>query len=222
MALASRIDEGSAPLGDHADPSAGTAAEGTFRREGEYWTIEYGARSFRMRDAKGMHHLARLLGAPGRELHAVDLAGMDAQAGATATLEAGGFVGDVSLVAGDGVGANLDAEAKASYRARLVDLRDELTEARSWNDPERVARLETEVAALTRELAAAVGLGGRDRPAVSSGERARVSVTRAIRAVLSRIKEHDPALGAHLDATIRTGTFCSYTPDPRVPIAWRL
>jgi hypothetical protein len=28
-------------------------------------------------------------------------------------------------------------------------------------------------------------------------------------------------LGRHLAATIRTGRYCSYTPDPRVPIAWQ-
>jgi len=39
---------------------------------------------------------------------------------------------------------------------------------------------------------------------------------------MARIAEGDPALGAHLDATIRTGTFCSYVPDPRAPIRWEL
>ena len=97
-----------------------------------------------------------------------------------------------------------------------------LAEAEDWNDPERVARLQAEIGALTHELAAAIGLGGRDRPAASSAERARVSVTRAIRSILARIAAQDPELGAHLEATIRTGTFCSYTPDPRAPIAWRL
>ena len=74
---------------------------------------------------------------------------------------------------------------------------------------------------LTGQLAAAVGLGGRDRPAGSAAERARVNITRAIRAALARIRAHSPALAGHLDVTIHTGTFCSYTPDPRAPITWR-
>ena len=45
----------------------------------------------------------------------------------------------------------------------------------------------------------------------------RVSVTRAIRAALARIAEQSPTLGSHFDATIRTGTYCSYHPDPRAP-----
>lgn len=50
--------------------------------------------------------------------------------------------------------------------------------------------------------------------------RARVNVTRAIKAAVERVSEHSPDLGRHLSATVRTGTFCAYEPDPRVPIAW--
>ena len=190
----------------------------TFRREGEYWTIEFGAEALRVRDAKGMRHLARLLGAPGRELHALELARLEASTAEVRT------VAEPSLsVDGSGdAGPILDAEAKVAYRRRLRDLQDELTEAEGWNDPERVARLEAEAEALTDQLSAALGLGGRDRTTGSAAERARVSVTRAIRAALARIGEHSAALSAHLEATVRTGTFCSYNPDPRAPISWRL
>jgi hypothetical protein len=50
-----------------------------------------------------------------------------------------------------------------------------------------------------------------------SRERARVNVTRALGLVLKRIAEHHPALREHLAATLRTGTFCRYMPDPLVP-----
>ena len=75
---------------------------------------------------------------------------------------------------------------------------------------------------LARELARAVGLGGRDRRAGSNAERARASVTLAIRRAMGRIRAAHPALGAHLERTIRTGTFCVYLPDPRVPADWRM
>jgi hypothetical protein len=48
-----------------------------------------------------------------------------------------------------------------------------------------------------------------------------VNITRAIRAALARIRAHSPTLADHLDATIHTGTFCCYAPDPRAPITWR-
>ena len=37
---------------------------------------------------------------------------------------------------------------------------------------------------------------------------------------MDRLRDLDSSLGAHLDATIRTGTYCVYTPDPRVPVRW--
>ena len=62
---------------------------------------------------------------------------------------------------------------------------------------------------------------GRDADAYTVVERARVSVTRAIHRALGRIGTCHPALGRHLDTTIRTGTYCLYLPDSRVPIAWQ-
>ena len=71
------------------------------------------------------------------------------------------------------------------------------------------------------ELARAVGLGGRDRRAASHAERARLNVTRAIRAAMANLARVHPSLGRHLAATVRTGRYCAYTPDPRAPITWQ-
>jgi len=51
-------------------------------------------------------------------------------------------------------------------------------------------------------------------------ERARLTVTKGIKAVLGRIAATHPALAEHLAATVRRGYICAYTPDPRYPIAW--
>ena len=189
----------------------------TFRCDGEYWSIEYAEDSFMLKDSKGLHYLARLLHEPGRELHALDLvAGLHGREPVLHRAEPG----LTSSPPGD-TGELLDARAKAEYRRRLAELEAELDEARAFSDPERAARAEEEHDFLVQELAAAIGLGGRDRRAGSAGERARVSVTRAIRSALARIREHSSTLGGHLESTIRTGTFCSYSPDPRSPIHWR-
>jgi hypothetical protein len=58
--------------------------------------------------------------------------------------------------------------------------------------------------------------------ATSAAERARVNVTRAIRSALARIAKHSPALRRHLETTIRTGAFCSYTPDPGALRVWQI
>jgi hypothetical protein len=51
-------------------------------------------------------------------------------------------------------------------------------------------------------------------------ERARLNVTRAIQSVIGRLDQLHPSLADHLRATVKTGRFCSYRPDPRVPIRW--
>jgi hypothetical protein len=38
---------------------------------------------------------------------------------------------------------------------------------------------------------------------------------------MARIGEHHPQLGEHLSRTVRTGTYCAYSPDPHVPPGWR-
>lgn len=119
-------------------------------------------------------------------------------------------------------GAVLDATAKAQYRRRLEDLQEEIQEAEDFNDLERARRAQEERDALLEQLGAAVGLGGRDRKAASTTERARLSVTKAIRSAVTRIAEADGALGRHLVTTIRTGVYCSYNPDPRVATEWEL
>ena len=117
-------------------------------------------------------------------------------------------------------GPLLDAPAKTAYQARLTELGAELEEAEHFHDPARATKARQEMEFLVGELARAVGLGGRDRRAASHAERARLNVTRAIRAAMANLARATPALGRHLTATIRTGRYCAYTPDPRAPIAW--
>ena len=197
-----------------ASTPATDGATGTFRHEGDYWTIAFEGDGFRIKDSKGIAYLARLLERPGQELHALDLAGSRA---ANTTSAA---PGELHVASEDGAGPMLDDAAKAAYRTRVDELRSEIAQGEEWNDTERVAKARAELEALTSELAAAVGLGGRDRQSASATERARVSVTRAIRNAIDRLSAESPALGGHLEATIRTGTYCSYTPDPRAPITW--
>jgi non-specific serine/threonine protein kinase len=95
-----------------------------------------------------------------------------------------------------------------------------MEEAEAFHDPVRAAKARVELDLLVGELARAVGLGGRDRRAASHAERARLNVTRAIRAAMANLALDNPSVGRHLAATIRTGRYCSYTPDPRAPITW--
>jgi hypothetical protein len=217
--LLSRLDHDAAAT--PPDERRRPAELAIFRSEGDYWTVEFGGERALIRDSLGMGYLAALLASPRVDLHALQLAGGVAMSGrqsesrgATDGLHAAVDLGDS--------GAMLDAAAKEAYRNRVEDLRADIAEAEDWNDTERAHRSRQELAFLASELGRAVGLGGRDRRAASSTERARVSVTRAIRSAMRRIADELPALGAHLDASIRTGTFCSYHPDSSPHPNWSL
>jgi tetratricopeptide (TPR) repeat protein len=214
---------GPSPVGMGTEAAAPEVARNVFRREGEYWTVVFDGSVVRLRDAKGLRHLARLLADPGREFHALDLEAAEGEAAQEAPTGPRGRARDGELTVrpdlGD-AGALLDAQAKAAYQARLVELRAELEEAEGFSDPVRATQARQEMDFLVGELARAVGLGGRDRRAASHAERARLNATRAIRAAVANLARQNPALGRHLAATIRTGRYCSYTPDPRAPIAW--
>jgi hypothetical protein len=186
----------------------------TLRCEGEFWTFAHGARAVRTRDSKGVRYIAALLEAPGVEIHAAALAG-GASGNSRPALQVDG-------IAADDAGPVLDVQAKEAYRNRLEELSEDIEEAESFNDPERAARAREEIDFIQQELAGAIGLGGRDRKAASSTERARVSVTKAIRATIKRIAEHDPILARELETTVRTGTFCMHEPDPRHPLEWHV
>jgi hypothetical protein len=55
--------------------SVGTARQGIFRKEGECWTIGYGAKTVRLKDTRGLAYLAHLLRYPAVEFHVLDLLG---------------------------------------------------------------------------------------------------------------------------------------------------
>jgi hypothetical protein len=183
--------------------------------------VRYEGAQFTLRDTKGLQYLARLLAAPGVEFHVLDLAsegGVPTKSVDAATARAAGAeLGTTGL--GD-AGEALDSYAREEYRSRIRELDAEIAEAESWNDPERLARLQSEREFVIDELSAAVGLGGRSRPSASASERARLNVGKTIRSAIDRIDTHNPALGRHLSRAVHTGSFCSYMPDPALNITW--
>ncbi len=183
-------------------------------QEGEYVTFTFDDEIARLRRTKGIDYLALLLSRPGAEIHVLDLVTPGAR-------EGGMPDPDLSL-GGDDAGPALDPAAKAAYRQRVDHLREELEEAEAFNDPERAARAREEMDAILEQLAGAVGLGGRDRKLGSSAERARVNVTKRIRATMDKVAEGSPRLGRHLKAAIKTGTFLSYSGETEALRTWEI
>jgi hypothetical protein len=201
-----------------APPEGPTRRTATFRRDGDVWSIG-GERIVRLRHSKGLLYLSRLLAEPGREFHALDLVGqgtVGADRGTGASEAAALGLG----VDGGDRGVLIDDEARAAYRARLRELQADLDEAAAFNDPVRGENARLEMDALEAQLSAAFGLGGRARPEGSVAERARQSVTKAIREATRRIASEDSALGDHLERSVRTGVYCVYDPDPSSRFTW--
>jgi non-specific serine/threonine protein kinase len=195
-----------------------TSEESWFSHQNDYWTLRYHGRSALLKCTRGLHCLAVLLSHPGREFHVRELLARsrDPSTRVTVVGEYGPVTGE--LYAGIPV---LDTRAKAEYKRRLNELRQDLNEAERFNDPQRKTEAQNEAQAIADYLASAMGLGGRDRKTSSDAERARSAVTKCIRKAIQKIGEAIPSLGYHLAARIKTGYFCSYNPHPERLVAWK-
>ena len=174
-----------------------------FRREGDYWTVSWRGNVVRIKDAKGLHYIAYLLANPGRQVLACELAAAGTAPGKQrASTDPGCTAADL----GD-AGALLDAKAREQYRHRIGELREELAEAVQLNDVSRAAGLRSELDFLRDQIVTGVGLGGRNRKAASHTERARLMVTKAIKAAIEIV----PATlrWAYLATSIKTGNCCA-------------
>jgi hypothetical protein len=183
------------------------------RCEGEYWLVAFNGRADRFPHSRGLRHLAELLWHPGHLVRAIDLAAVG-----RATASPRRRDPDVTVRADLGdAGTVIDARARAEYKRRLAELAADLEEAERANDLGRIPAVESEIDALTEQLAS-VASGQR---IASHAERARVAVSKGLTAAIRRIARRHPALGEHLRVTVKRGYSCTYTPDPRLPISWQ-
>ncbi|HKA53807.1 MAG TPA: hypothetical protein VKJ47_09115, partial [Candidatus Binatia bacterium] len=224
QAQSQATDQGAAvssPQPRHEDVASRN--EFLFRREGDYWTIAYQGDDFRLKHIRGLAFIATLLRYPGREFHVLDLIsnGKDQAPGISVT--------DPSQTSLDlypsrlsDAGELLDTQARTAYRCRIQELRQEVIEAQAGNDWERAQQAQHEIEFLLQELATAFGLGGRNRKAAAAAERARVNVSKGIKAALKHIAMSSPRLERYLATSLKTGLFCCYLPDPCRLINWQL
>jgi tetratricopeptide (TPR) repeat protein len=177
-----------------------------FRSDGSHRVLGFGGVELVVVDLVGLRYVERLLSEPGREVHVLDLV----------RLERGG-----AAASQPGLPV-LDEQARAAYKRRLHEIDEDIEDARATGDLARIDLAERDRDFLLAELRRAVGLAGRNRTTGSDAERARTSVTRSIKYALHRLTREHPSLAEYLTATIHTGTYCSYEPDPRVAVEWRL
>src|SRR5262249_54213973 len=107
----------------------------------------------------------------------------------------------------------LDASARHELTERAKFLQKELDEAESFNDLGRTECAREELERIVTALSQAFGLAGKPRRLGGAVERARTAVTWRIRSAVRKILAVHPALGRHFENSIRTGTYCSYSPE---------
>jgi hypothetical protein len=151
---------------------------------GGKWRIICDGEVATVHDRVGLHYLSQLVAAPDRAIPALALV----------------LHGDAEPEDGrrDPV---MDARALAAVRDRIDSLR-------RLSNPSPDDR--DELAALTRELARATGLGGRLRSFADAPERARTAVRKAIKRAIDEIAAANPVVGRHLASRIETGMVCCY------------
>ena len=149
-----------------------------------YWHVAVGDQIATVAERIGMRYLALLVGSPDQPMAALAL-----------------VVNHGDAVPAAGTHPVLDRPALAALRARIKHLRQQpaLTD-------EEQGELET----LARELARALGLGGRSRAFADTPERARTAVRKAIKRAIEEISTANPAVGRHLATRISTGVVCCY------------
>jgi hypothetical protein len=183
------------PVADAAPqaPERGVdGAQPSLVERGPVWEASYRGRVVTVRASKGIADLAELLASPGREHHCLDLTGAGAQQAST--------------------GEVIDAAARRAYETRIRDLQDDVDDAELAHDLARAEHAQTELDALVDHLTNAVGLGRRTRRASGTAERARTAVTQRLRSTIRQLADAYPDLGRHLQASVNTGLYCSYTP----------
>jgi hypothetical protein len=160
----------------------------------------YQGKQVQLPDSKGLGDIAALIGAHGADVHVLTLVG--------------------HRLARMGADPVLDETAKAAYQARLAGLAGEIEDAEDTGRAGRAEALRAERDALVHELAAAAGLGRRDRKLGDEAERARKTVSARVRDALAKIGPVHPELADHLRSSLRMGTRCSYSPAE--PVTWTM
>jgi hypothetical protein len=164
-------------------------------RQGDLWLVSGGrGGQIQLKHSRALEILDQLVRSAGREFHVLDLSPGDP-----------GELIDL----GD-AGPALDASARRAYQQRIGELEHDLHEAQAWADQGRQDRLRAELEFLRDQLAAALGLGGRDRRTGAAIERARINVQKRLRGLIRKLGQSLPELGRHLESEVRTGTYVSY------------
>lgn len=187
---------------DSAPADADADVENQFVRQGDIWLLAFAGATVHIKDSRGLHDIALLLAHRNRDIHVQEISG-----GAEAVV-----IQQESPV--------LDKVALLEFRLRLADIEDEKRQAADAGEEDSYQQLEQEQDSITEALRQGLSLGGRQRQFAGAAEKARKATSARIRSTIKRIAAIHPELAEHLNSTIRTGNYCSYSTEEE--LVWRL
>jgi hypothetical protein len=166
-----------------------------FQQEDEFWILTFEGQTKRIRSQKGFEYIVELLRAPNKEMEALVLSGARSQSETPKLIERGL--------------ETADAKAVQVVHAELQSIRNQLSILDS-NDWTRNGDLEEKAEKLQQYLRQNQGRTKTTRSAKSSNEKARTSVTNAVRRSIQKIRESLPEMADHLEASVSTGYLLMY------------
>jgi hypothetical protein len=207
--------------------------EHSFVREATTWNITFGEEICRVRTMIGFEYISVLLQNPGEAVRALDLrtraVGLPADASARLVAEWSEDSGlnkkpdyreGRSWEQSDfGRQEILDDRARSDLKQRLLQIEQEIAIRVEIGDTPKVDQLEKEYATIESCLGDSQGLHGRPRVFSGENEKARTSITKALRRAYDDIQEHAPKTAAHLESNISTGSVFVYLDASR---SWKV
>lgn len=194
-----------------------SACRNVFRRDrGGAWIVTYCGETRLFSHVNGLSYVYLLLQCPGTPIKASQLIRVSQSplCSRPALLD-----GDLENESEAGVPI-LDEQACKAYTLELKRLQEEYRTAEAKHDLALMQNLQRDQEFISSQLNVNRGLYGRKRTFATQSERARVTVQKAIRHALHKIRHANTELAEHLQAAIKTGTWCVYDPEPR--IEWQL
>lgn len=169
-----------------------------FRIVGQTREIQFNGKRISLPDSIGLWYLAEFLSRPHKTLDPVELE--QARTGITARSST------------SGTGERLDDEAKRDYEAELIELREDIAEAESFNDPGRLEQLRSEFQIIADELTKSKGKDGQSRITTDAGKSRRNVRQQMQRDINKKIAPQHPDLADHLLKAFKRSWMC-YQPD---------
>ena len=192
------------------------------RSVNDIWSISYNGKMISISDQKGIHYIKILLLKPREKftIQNLHLLVNPPPVGADVNLFEFMPSEDESVSTGFSIGGlgnagkAFDEKSKKQLKSHLSALDEQIEDAQKKGDEEKHSKLEGDRDKIISYLSSGQGKGGRTRILGSTDEKIRKSISNSINRAVKHISLYHPELGQHLKHSIRTGSTCSYIPDP--------